>query len=162
MGFMGSGKTSVGRCLAKRLGMTFVDMDDIIVKREGKPIPRIFAEEGEPYFRQAERRLVCELAAGDGQIIGTGGGIVLDPDNIADFSRTGLVVCLQATPQTIFDRVAHDTNRPLLAGGDKMCRIREILDARRELYDSVPCRIDTDDLSIEQVVERVIALYQTQ
>lgn len=160
VGFMGAGKTCVGRFLAERLGMTFVDMDDVIVEREGKPIPRIFADEGEPHFRLVERRLVRELAARGGQVVGTGGGIVLDPDNIQDFSRTGLVVCLRASPRTILERVAHDTNRPLLAGADKMAKIRDILDARRALYDAVPCRVDTDSLTVEEVAQRIIGLYR--
>lgn len=160
VGFMGAGKTSVGECLAARLGMMFTDMDDVIVEREGKPIPRIFAEDGEPHFRSVERDLVRELAGRTGLVIGTGGGVVLDPDNIHDFDRTGLVVCLTATPETILKRVAHDANRPLLAGDDKIGKIRGILASRQALYDGIPHRILTDGLSIEDVAAQIVALYR--
>jgi len=160
VGFMGTGKTCVGELLAKRLGMTFVDMDDVIVEREGKPIPQIFAEEGEPYFRSVERELVRELAGRTGQVIGTGGGVVLNADNIRDFGSAGLVVCLTAPPETILERVAHDTNRPLLAGSDKMQKIRGILDARKELYDAIPLRVETDNLTVDEVVQRIVTMYR--
>lgn len=156
VGFMGTGKTSVGRALADRLDMKFIDMDDVIVEREDKSIPDIFAQDGEPYFRSVERKLVQELAVETGLVIGAGGGIVLDPANIDDFSRTGLVVCLSASPETILERVEHDTNRPLLAGGDKMAKIKGILEKRQARYDAIPCRLDTDGLSIEEVVDAIV------
>ena len=157
-GFMGTGKTGVGRKLADRLGRTFLDMDDVIVERQGKPIPRIFAEDGEPFFRALERDLVRELSARQGLVIGTGGGIVLNPENVADFSRTGLVVCLSATPQTILKRVEGDTNRPLLSGGDPMKKILDLLAKRQALYDAIPHQIDTSNLSLDEVVARIAAL----
>lgn len=158
VGFMGTGKTSVGKGLAQWLGLRFVDMDSIIEEREHKPIPRIFAEDGEPSFRALERALVRELAAQRGLVIATGGGIVLNPENVRDYSQSGLVVCLSATPDAIFHRVAADTNRPLLAG-DKKQKILEILGARRALYAAIPNQIDTTTLSVEGVVEKVAALY---
>ena len=159
VGFMGSGKTTLGRRIAERRGLIFVDMDDLIVQREGKPIPRIFAEDGEPFFRACERRLVQELAGRKGHVIATGGGIVLNPDNIADFSRTGLVVCLWAEPEDILRRVGNDTNRPLLAVEDKLGRIRELLAKRAPLYRAVPNQVDTTDLDAETVVNRILQLY---
>ena len=156
VGFMGTGKTTVGRRLADALGMTFVDMDDVIVERAGKPIPRIFEEDGEPHFRNMERQLVRDLAAQPGLVVGAGGGIVLDPGNVADFSATGLVICLWAEPQAVLDRVAGDTNRPLLQVEDKLARICELLEKRRPLYEAIPCRIDTTGLTAEQVVEQAL------
>ncbi|MDP6491717.1 MAG: shikimate kinase [Kiritimatiellia bacterium] len=160
IGFMGTGKTSVGHVLAERLGLAFVDMDASIEEREGRPITEIFATDGEPYFRTVERAVVQELATKDGLVIGTGGGVVLDPDNISDFSATGLVVCLQATPETILERVAHDTNRPLLAGDDKMQKILGILDKRRHLYAALPHQVDTNGLTVDDVAEMIVALYE--
>lgn len=159
IGFMGTGKTSVGHALAERLGLTFVDMDAIIEEREARPITEIFATDGEPYFRTVERALVQELADQEGLVIGTGGGVVLNPDNINDFSATGLVVCLQAAPETILDRVAHDTTRPLLAGDDKMQKILGILEARKHLYDALPHQVDTDGLTVDEVAEKICDLY---
>jgi len=160
IGFMGTGKTSVGHVLAATLGMTFVDMDAIIEERAARPITDIFATDGEPYFRTVERALVKELAARDGLVIGTGGGVVLDPDNISDFSATGLVICLQATPETILDRVMHDTTRPLLAGDDKMKKILGILEKRRHLYAALPLQVDTNGLSVEEVAGKICDLYR--
>ncbi|NQU41168.1 MAG: shikimate kinase [Lentisphaerae bacterium] len=159
IGFMGTGKTSVGRKLATALGLSFVDMDAIIEEREGRPITEIFATDGEPYFRDLERNLVCELAAREGLVVGTGGGVVLNPDNLSDFAATGLLVCLQASPETILDRVAHDTTRPLLAGEDKMKKILGILESRQPLYAALPHQVDTDGLTIAEVSEHIRRLY---
>lgn len=155
---MGTGKTSVGKRIAERLDMTFVDMDEVIEKRREKPISKIFAEDGEAHFRALERELVKELSASTGLVIGAGGGIVLNWDNITDYSKTGLVVCLSATPEAIMMRIENDASRPLLAGGDKMKKILEILKRRRELYNAVPRRIDTTAMSIEQVADKIIAM----
>ena len=125
----------------------------------GKSIPRIFAEDGEPHFRAAERDLVTELSARSGLVIAAGGGVVLDPDNISDFTRSGLVICLCATPESILDRVRHDTNRPLLAGS-KMEKIKQILTTRRALYNAIPNQIDTTSLTLEQVVQEIRTLYR--
>jgi len=161
VGFMGTGKTSAGKQLAEELNMTFLDMDDIIEEREGRFIPRIFAENGEAYFRSLERELVRELSMKTGLVIGAGGGIVLNPDNVADYDRTGLVVCLSATPEVILERVGKDTNRPLLVGTDKMKTIRDLLGSRQKLYEAIPRRVDTTRLTLEQVVEKILRLYRT-
>jgi shikimate kinase len=160
VGFMGTGKTSVGRRLADALGLEFLDMDHVIEQRAGKPISRIFAEDGESHFRALERSLARELSARGSLVIATGGGIVLDPDNIRDFSSSGLVVCLLACPEAILARVEKETHRPLLAGGDKLQKIRALLESRRALYEAIPARVDTNGLSAEQVADRVLALYR--
>ncbi|MBN1558279.1 MAG: shikimate kinase, partial [Lentisphaerae bacterium] len=159
VGFMGTGKTAVGRTLAARLNLAYLDMDATIEAREGRTISDMFAHEGEARFRALERALVRELAARSGLVIATGGGIVLDPRNVEDFARTGLVVCLRAEPETILARVARDTHRPLLEGGDKLQTIRSILEKRRALYDAVPHQIDTTPLSVDQVADAILALY---
>ncbi len=159
VGFMGTGKSSVARALARSEALTFTDMDDVLVARAGKPIPRIFTEDGEPHFRALERHLVRELAAQAGRVIATGGGIVLNPANIADYSATGLVVCLTATVDTILARVGRDTNRPLLAAPDKRARILELLAARQPLYDAIPCQVATDGRTVAEVAARIRALY---
>lgn len=160
VGFMGTGKTGAGKLLASELDMTFVDMDDIIVERQARPISAIFEEDGEQYFRSLERDLVKELSARTGLVIATGGGVVLNKDNITDFEVHGLVVCLSATPEVILQRVESDTSRPLLSG-DKMKKIRSILDQRQHLYAAITHQVDTSRLTQGEVVKNIVSLYQT-
>ena len=159
MGFMGTGKTRIGRELAARLGMRFIDMDDVIVEKEGKSIPAIFAEDGEPHFRNVERAVVGELACSPGLVIATGGGVVLNSDNLRDLAQTGLVICVSATPGEILKRVEHDTNRPLLAEGDKLDKIRSLLAARRDFYAAIPHQVDTNGKTPDEVVDEILSLY---
>ncbi len=162
IGFMGTGKTTVGRALAAALGLRFVDMDDEIVKLAGKPIARIFSEDGEPRFRAYERGVAHDLSQGAGQVVATGGGVVLDPRNMADFAVAGLVVCLTARPEIILQRVAGDASRPLLAGttDEKVRKVASLLDRRKDLYAAAPHQVDTSALAIGQVVSRIVALYR--
>lgn len=162
MGFMGTGKTSVGKKLAATLNLRFVDMDQIIEERAGKPITRIFAEEGEPHFRSLERALVVELAAQGDQVIACGGGVVLNPDNIRDYSHSGLVVCLTATAELIYQRTARATHRPLLEQQDRFQRIVDLLEKRRALYASIPHQVDTADRTADQVAEAILTLYRSE
>ncbi len=154
-GFMGTGKTSVGKKLAGELGMQFVDMDHLIEEREGRSINDIFASDGEPYFRNLERGLVRELSQREGLVIGTGGGVVLNRDNISDFAATGLCVCLNAGPEEILQRLEHDGSRPLLAEGDKLQKIKDILGTRAALYANVPEQVDTNGMSVDEVAARI-------
>jgi len=161
VGFMGTGKTTVGKLLAEQTGMPLVDMDTQIEKRAGKTINEIFAQDGEPHFRALEREMAQELASKNGQIISTGGGIVLNPDNIADFEKTGLVVCLLADADTVLDRVRHDSSRPLLAD-DKESKIVELLQSRKHLYESIPHKIDTSGRpSPGPTAQEIIDLYES-
>ena len=160
MGFMGTGKTTVGKQLAERLGLDFVDMDHLIEERAGKTISRIFAEDGEPAFRRMERELVRELCAREGLVVGCGGGVVLNPGNVADYARTGLVVCLTATAEVIHQRTAQERHRPLLEEKDRFQRIVDLLEKRRALYAAVPNPIDTTTLTPAQIVARIETLYR--
>jgi len=157
-GFMGTGKSAVGREVARRLGWRFVDMDDVIVLRVGKPIPRIFAEDGEPVFRRMESQVCADLSAQERSVIATGGGALVDPDNRRVMMRGGTVVCLTADPDEILRRVGGDDSRPLLNVPDPRARVAELLAARRAAYQAIPWQIETTGLSIEEVAERVIAL----
>jgi dihydroorotase len=158
MGFMGTGKSTVGKKLAARLGMTFLDMDTLIEERAGKPIPKIFEEDGEPHFRALERTLTRELSQRNGLVIACGGGVVLNPDNIRDYSQTGLVVCLTATPETILKRTSRAKNRPLLEEPDRLKRILDLLEQRRHLYAAIPHQINTTTLPTGRVVEAVLKM----
>jgi len=158
LGFMGTGKTTVGQLLATQFSMTFVDMDRIIEEKAGKPVSRIFEEDGEPHFRALERALVMELSAKQDLVIGAGGGVVLNPANVSDLSRSGLVICLTAAPEEILKRLSGDNKRPLLEGGEKAAKILKLLESRRALYESIPRRVDTTHLTPVEVAEEVTAL----
>ncbi|MCC7451854.1 MAG: shikimate kinase [Anaerolineae bacterium] len=159
-GFMGTGKTTIGQIIAKRLGWPFVDTDQVIEERQGKAIRMIFAEEGEPFFRRLESDLCMELATWRQTVIATGGGIVVNPDNRAALQRAGLVVCLDAPAEEIAARLAGVTDRPMLAGGDPAARIRELLTARTSAYGTIPCHVDTAGRSPEAITEAIIQLWQ--
>ncbi len=158
VGFMGTGKTVTGRVLAEQTGLELVDMDSIIEERAGRAISEIFETDGEAAFRAMERELVQELSQREGLIVSTGGGIVLNPDNISDFEKTGLVVCLKASPEMIFQRVEKDTTRPLLAG-DKKAQIASILEARNSLYNAIAHGVETDGLTAEETAKPILTLY---
>ena len=135
-GFMGTGKTTVGRLLAQRLGRSFVDTDQLIEERHGS-IPEIFAERGEVGFRAIEQDLAREVAAARGLVVSTGGRMMLDPANEAALGSTGTVFCLTAPARVILHRVLHDRSpieRPLLTGDDPAARITELLAERTPLY----------------------------
>jgi len=157
-GFMGTGKTSVGREVAGRLGRPFVDLDDLIVARAGKSIPAIFAQDGEPAFRALEAALCREMAEPTGIVLAVGGGAVVDPANRQALAAGGTLICLDATPEAILSRVGHDDNRPMLAAPDRLARIRELLDRRAAAYDAIPIHLDTTHLSLAAAAERVMAL----
>jgi 3-dehydroquinate synthase len=157
-GFMGTGKTAVGREVARRLGRPFVDMDSEIEAQAGKSISQIFAQDGEPAFRQMEAALCRELSAADGLVIATGGGALVPPQNRALMLGSGDVICLDASPDEIVRRVRSNEDRPLLDVDDARAEIERLLAIRREAYAAIPWHIDTTALSIEAVAEHVIAL----
>ena len=158
VGFMGTGKTTVGTLLSERTGFPLIDMDSQIEAEEGRSINDIFAQSGEPYFRQLEREMVQKLSKKSGCIISTGGGIVLNPENISDFAQSGLVVCLSASPEKLLERLKNDSTRPLLAR-DKQDQIIQLLADRKPLYEAIDFQIQTDALSPDQIAEQIIARY---
>ena len=158
-GFMGTGKTTIGKLLAKALGYDFVDTDEQIARCSGKTIPEIFEEQGEHAFREMEAALAQELAARRGVVIATGGRMMLDPFNAEALSRTGHVFCLAAAPEEILARITRDraTRRPLLAVADPMERIRALLQERQEGYRRFP-QVVTSGTPPEEVVGILIAM----
>jgi shikimate kinase len=157
-GFMGVGKTAVGCVLAKLTGMSYVDLDEIIVDRAGKTIPEIFEEEGEPAFRGIERAVTREVAGLDGQVIACGGGTVLDDENLANLRRSSKMVLLVAEPGVILERVKKDDdNRPLLATDDKLSQIQSLLKSRESGYmRAADIVVDTSKRTPEQVAEEIL------
>lgn len=160
-GFMACGKTSVGREVAARLGWRFVDMDAEIEARSAKNVAAIFAEDGEPAFRQLEHQLLQELAPQREVVIATGGGALLDERNRRLLDDRHVVVCLWAGIDQILERAAGDPAgqvRPLLAVDDPRARVEQLLAERRDVYRSLPWQVDTDGRSVAQVVDRVATL----
>jgi shikimate kinase len=155
-GFMGTGKTAVGRELARCLGWTFADADALIEARAGKPIARVFAEDGEAAFRAVEAEVARDLAARERHVIATGGGMVVDQANRQALEAAGALVLLTATPETIWRRVGRHRHRPLLDVPDPQARIRELLAARREAYAKIPMQLATDDRPIRAIAEEIL------
>lgn len=156
-GFMGTGKSTVGRLLAERTGRAFVDTDAIVEERHG-PIPEIFVTHGEDAFRRFEREVAAELADLDGLVIGTGGRLLLDPVNAEALGGSGRVFCLTASVDTILRRVAPDgaaAGRPLLAGADARQRITALLAERAEGYARFE-QVDTDGRSPVEVADEIL------
>ncbi|MFN2229323.1 MAG: shikimate kinase, partial [Anaerolineae bacterium] len=133
-GFMGTGKTSVGREVARRLGRPFVDMDDEIVARAGKSIPEIFQAEGEAAFRALEAKVCRELSERHGLVIATGGGALVDPENRRAMLASGPVFCLGCRAEGILERLAGAGDRPLLDVQDRRAEIERLQGARQEAY----------------------------
>ena len=154
-GFMGTGKTTVGRALAERLGAEFVDTDDIIESRHG-PIPDIFAEHGEEHFRELEREVARELSTRRDLVISTGGRMMVDDVNAAVLGATSDVVCLTAKVDTILERVSEEiATRPMLQGDDPRARITELLDERAAAYAEFT-QVATDDRSVDDIVDEML------
>jgi shikimate kinase len=137
VGMMGAGKTTVGRVIAKRLKLRFLDSDHEIEERCGVKIPVIFEIEGEAGFRSREAQTIAELTALESVVLATGGGAVLSAANRQRLAAQGTVVYLRARPEDLYERVRHDRNRPLLATGDALTRLRELYAERDLLYREV-------------------------
>ena len=134
---MGAGKTTIGRSLAKRLGSTFVDSDREIEARTGVSIPTIFEIEGEEGFRKRETQIIADLSISSGQIVATGGGVVLRPENRTAMASSGFVIYLNVPPYTLWERTRNDRNRPLLQVEDPLSKLKELYTQRDPFYREV-------------------------
>ncbi|MBN2483360.1 MAG: shikimate kinase [Candidatus Omnitrophica bacterium] len=156
IGFMGTGKTTVAKILADDLGREFRETDEEIEKSEQKKIKDIFAEHGEKYFRQKEKAVLKRLSGERGLIVSCGGGVVIDPENRDLLKVTGTVVCLTASPETIYQRTKGLDDRPLLNVSDPLGKIKELLVSRDEYYrETGHLIIDTDSLNPKDVAVRI-------
>jgi len=167
IGFSTTGKSRVGRMLAQRLGWDFVDTDDVIVEMAGKPIPEIFAQDGELRFRDLEQEALARACAREGAVIATGGGAILLDENRELMQQRGWVVCLEAKPQTIYRRLKEAEERgepgvvrPLLAGPDPLERITRLKEIRQPYYAIADLTLHTDDLTHEQVIEEILRAWR--
>jgi shikimate dehydrogenase len=158
-GFMGSGKTTVGRTLADMAGLQFCDLDELLEKREGRTISAIFEAEGETGFREKETAQLRELAEKQesGLVFATGGGIVGREENRALLRKLGTVIWLRERPETVLARLSGDTSRPLLQGEDKQEKVRRLMEERSSLYNgSADTVIDVDELTPRQIAARIL------
>ena len=157
VGFMGTGKSTVGRVIAQKLGFHFIDTDDVIEQTSKAKISDIFAEHGEVYFRDLESQAVKSVALMKNQVVATGGGVVLRSSNI-DLLRTGgPIFCLNATPKSIWDRVRGSRSRPLLRGPNPLKKIETLLDKRAPYYALADHQIETTGVSVDRVANEIIS-----
>ena len=156
IGFMGTGKSSVGRLIAEQLRFSFLDTDDTIESKVGKPIADIFEQRGEAAFRELERNLVTELASRTQTVLSTGGGLPVNPENLVSLKNHALVVCLWAGPEAIWERVRHQNHRPLLKDADPLAKIRALLASREPFYRQADVLINTEMRSVKEVAQQVI------
>jgi shikimate kinase len=156
IGLMGTGKSSVGRMAAEHLHFAFIDTDELIENEVGKSISEIFAHQGEAAFRKYERDVVNALSGRLQTVIATGGGLVADPSNLASLKSHALVVCLWASPETIWERVRAQTHRPLLQTPDPPAKIRELLEQRGPAYRQADVLLHTGFRSTKEVVQQVL------
>ena len=156
IGFMGTGKSSVGRLVANHLRFKFIDTDDLIEARAGRAVGEIFKQSGEEAFREIERQVVAELGGQQKIVISTGGGLASNDANLADLSRHALIVCLWASPEIIWERVRGQTHRPLLNDPDPPGKIRQLLAAREPFYKKADVLVNTERRSIKEVAQHVL------
>jgi shikimate kinase len=155
---MGTGKTAVGKELTKKNKWQFVDLDELIELREKRRIVDIFAQDGEPYFRRLEKRVLKEVSVENKFVVACGGGIVIDKENIKIMKDTGMIICLTATPEVILKRTSGYAHRPLLNISDPKKQIELLLKLRAPYYAQADKIIDTSKLSVKEVVDKVIKM----
>jgi len=158
VGFMGAGKSSVGKVLARRLGAEFLDVDERIEDDAGKTVEEIFATEGEQAFRKRERMAIRDAVSVPGRVIATGGGSFLDDDSRKRLSAYAPVVFLDISPAAALARLAGDRSRPLLAGEDREKTVTELMEKRRTAYRKAEFRVSTENLTAARVAEEVFLL----
>ena len=157
IGFMGVGKSTIGRLLSKEMKGQLIEMDETIEKEQGMTINEIFARYGETHFRDLECKLVERIAGEEGKIVSCGGGAVLRPLNVENMKKSGIIVFLSATPEKIYKRVRHATNRPLLNGNMNVEYIAGMMEKRRSLYESAAdVTISTDKKTTVEIVKEIL------
>jgi shikimate kinase len=162
-GFMCSGKTSVGKRLAEKLNFDFLDTDDLIENKVGMRITEIFEKYGEPYFRELEAQIIKEVSEKDKLVISTGGGVVLREENVNNLRKNGVIINLVAKPETIYERLKKQPGiRPLLNKPNPLEEIKKLLEYRERYYKNCDFRVETDNLSVEEIVEKILNFLKTK
>lgn len=160
VGFMGTGKTEVSKTLALRLKKQRLCMDDMIEWKVGKPISRIFEEDGEAYFRKVESEIAIAVSKDKEVIIDAGGGVLIDEQNVKRLKEHGAIFCLTAGPEVILERTKRYIHRPLLNADKPLDRIKNLLRERAEYYKRADYTIDTSDITPDEVADRIIAIME--
>ena len=156
-GFMGTGKSTISRCLHEVYGLEQIEMDEQIVKEEGMPISEIFRVNGEEYFRGLETALVRRLSGMENVVVSCGGGTVMRQCNVDEMKKNGRIVLLTASPSTIYERVRYTHNRPLLEGNMNEDYIRSLMEARRPKYEAAAdITVKTDGRSAEDICREIM------
>jgi shikimate kinase len=161
-GFMGTGKSAVGRHLSDELHVPFIDVDSTIAKKAGKSIQQIFTTQGEEAFRELETTVLAEVASGDKTVIATGGGALLNAKNREILQKNGILVCLTAKMGTLLERLKDDLTRPLLAGENLENKISRLMKERQAVYDLCPLQVDTEGKTIAHVAKEIIEKVRPQ
>lgn len=155
---MGTGKSVVGKLLAKKLNKDFVELDDMVEAKEKMSIKDIFEKKLEPYFRQVEKEAVKEAANRENVVISAGGGSVVDEENFNNLKNSGVIICLKASPDTILKRTKSLKIRPLLNVPDPKKQIEDLLKKRDPYYNKADFSIETDSLSVDDIVSKIISV----
>ena len=161
-GFMAVGKSAVGRALARRLKRRFVDLDRVIEKSAGLKVKQIFKQQGEPGFRKLEKEALARALDEEGQVVATGGGVIMDEENLQLLRQKTLFICLTASPEVLLQRAGNGAKRPLLKGAHRKERIEELLQQREKKYALSHSSVDTTNLTVEQVVDKIIELLEVE
>lgn len=157
VGLMGAGKTSVGKALAQSLSFEFVDSDDLIVTQTGKSIPSLFTENGEPYFRNLERKTILDMAnQKDLKVIGTGGGAFMNDQTRETILSNTISIFLKGEAELLAKRVGSGVGRPMLKGKEPVIAIRELIDIRYPIYNEAHIIVETKDEALEETLNRVL------
>jgi shikimate kinase len=160
VGFMGTGKSTVGRQVAKQLGFQFLDSDHEIERLQGKLVTQIFAEEGEAKFRIMEREFIAQGHPSQKCVVACGGGLVVPPGMLELLRSRGIVMCLHAHIETILQRTMHATHRPLLQVENPADRLRELYAQREEIYRRTGTMVLTDSRPLREIVAHVLRVYR--
>ncbi|MFA5059798.1 MAG: shikimate kinase [Candidatus Omnitrophota bacterium] len=158
VGFMGAGKSVTAKQLQELSQRSLVSTDELIEKKEGKAISRIFQENGEAYFRDLERKVIEEISRKENLIIDCGGGVILDQGNIDNLKKNGVIFYLKVSPEIIYERIKHETHRPLLKVDNPKIKIKELLEKRQSRYEQADQIIDTSGKTIDQVAGSILKL----
>ena len=162
IGFMGTGKTTIAAKLSHRLKMRYVSTDNLIEKKENRTINEIFVKDGENYFRDVESSVIREVSGMENLVVDTGGGVVLREENLVNLKSNGIVIGLRADEDVVMERTKKYKHRPLLNVEDPKQKIRSLLAKREPLYAKADHTIDTGALTINQVVEKIIAIAEKE